>query len=103
MDDVLNTQGSCQHLDFLSIEEKAIFLTAFEINQHDIVRLAATRQQHVCQSQSLNLHFSSEAEEAYIAAVHKAAFLNENIKSLYYVRSLSGVKASDGTCVACES
>ena len=100
---VLDNNGSCQHLDFLSDKEKAVFLTAFEIDQRDILRLAFTRQKYIDQAQSLNLFFDSDEDEAYIAEVHKEAFLHEGIKTLYYLRSKAGVSASKGTCSACES
>lgn len=100
---VLDDKGSCQKLDFLSTVEKDVFKTAFEINQMDILRLASQRQRFVCQSQSLNLFFDADEDEGYIAEVHKEAFLDPNIKSLYYMRSKAGVAASRGVCTACES
>lgn len=102
VDDIaINYNGSVQHLDWLSDEEKAVFKTAYEIDQHAIIRLASVRQQFIDQGQSLNLFFGSEESEEYVAEVHKAALLDPNIKGLYYLRSTRGVKASKG-CVACE-
>ena len=108
LDDVLNNQGSCQHLEWLSEEEKAVFKTAFEIDQRSILRLAAARQKQLDnygqgQAQSINLHFKSDEDPAYIAEIHQEAFNDPDIKSLYYIRSKAGVSASKGTCVACES
>lgn len=104
VDDIINNYGgSVQHVDWLSDEEKAVFKTAFEINQSTIIRLAASRQRFIDQAQSINLFFSADADESYISRVHEEAFKNPHIKSLYYVRSESGVKGSTGeTCVACE-
>jgi hypothetical protein len=34
--------------------------------------------------------------------VHKLAFKDKYIKSLYYLRSEAGVRGSSGECVACE-
>ena len=102
VDDIaINHNGSVQHLDWLSEEEKAVFKTAFEIDQHALLRLASTRQQFIDQGQSLNLFFGAEEDEQYVAEVHKAALLDPYIKGLYYLRSTRGVKASKG-CVACE-
>ena len=102
MDDIaINHDGSVQHLDWLTQEEKDVFKTAYEIDQHALLRLASVRQQFICQGQSLNLFFSSDEDEEYIAEIHKEALLDANIKGLYYLRSSRGVKASKG-CVACE-
>ena len=98
----MDHNGSVQHLEWLSDEEKAVFKTAFEIDQRAILRLASTRQQFIDQGQSLNLFFAAEEDEGYIAEIHKEALLDENIKGLYYLRSSRGVKASKGECTACE-
>lgn len=99
---IIDNKGSVQHLDFLTEHEKLVFKTAFEINQEVILRLASQRQKYICQAQSLNLFFDADEDEGYIAQIHKQAFLDPNIKSLYYMRTLAGVQASKGECVACE-
>lgn len=97
-----NYQGSVQHLDFLTDEEKAVFKTAFEINQSALVRLAAQRQKFICQGQSLNLFFVEDEE--YISEVTREALENPNIKGLYYQRSTRLTRGSNprGECIACE-
>jgi len=97
----MNYNGSVQHVDWLSEHEKEVFKTAFEINQRDILRLAAARQRFIDQGQSLNLFFSSDEEPEYISEITKEAFLDENIHGLYYFYSQSGVQASKGSCEAC--
>ncbi len=95
-----------QHLDWLTDHEKLVFRTAFEIDQFAILRLASLRQRYMGQygqGQSLNLFFSSEAPEEYVAAVYKEFFLDEYLKGQYYLRSESGVLASNGECIACAS
>ncbi len=92
--------GSVQDVDWLSDQEKMVFRTAFEIDQSAIVRLASNRQKFIDQGQSLNLFFSSEEEPQRISAVHRQAIEDPNIKSLYYLRSARGVRAS-ADCVAC--
>jgi ribonucleoside-diphosphate reductase alpha chain len=99
---IINNNGSVQDVIWLSDEEKAVFLTAFELNQFAIIRHAANRQKFITQAQSINTFFSSDAEESYISEVHKYAFLNKSIKSLYYIRSETGVKAITPTCSSCE-
>ncbi len=99
---VIDDGGSVRGLDFLSDLEKDVFKTFFEIDQRVIVRKASARQRWVCQAQSLNLAFASDALESYISEVHKLAFKDKYIKSLYYIRSEAGVQGSTGECVACE-
>jgi ribonucleoside-diphosphate reductase alpha chain len=96
----VNHNGSVQHLDCLSKEEKDLFKTAFEINQRVLIRYASQRQKYIDQAQSLNLFF--ESDEEYIAEVIKEAVLDPWVKSLYYQRSLKSIRSSTGECVACE-
>ena len=99
---ITDKQGSVQHVDWLSDEEKRVFRTAFEIDQKVIIRLAAQRAKYLDQWQSLNLFFSAEEDPKYVAEVHKEAFANENILALYYVYSKSGVAASKDDCEVCQ-
>ena len=99
--DIIKNNGSVQHVDWLSDEEKEVFKTAFEINQKQIIRLASARQRYIDQAQSINLFFSANESEEYISEVHKMAFLDPWIKSLYYIRSESGVNVSKGECTSC--
>ena len=99
--DIIKNNGSVQHVEWLSDEEKEVFKTAFEINQKQIIRLASARQRYIDQAQSINLFFSANESEEYISEVHKMAFLDPWIKSLYYIRSESGVNVSKGECTSC--
>lgn len=101
-DSILDNEGSVSHLEFLSKKEKRIFKTSFEIDQYSIIRMASNRQYFIDQGQSTNLFFSADESEDYISRVHKKAFLDPMIKSLYYIRSEAGVKAAQSDCVACE-
>ena len=67
-----------------------------------LFRSASVRQKFICQAQSLNLFFPADAPEEEISRVHKLAFKDKYIKSLYYIRSEAGVRGSTGECVACE-
>ena len=53
--DIAGKDGSVQHLDILTDEEKEVFKTANEINQIWVVEHAYQRQQYICQAQSVNL------------------------------------------------
>lgn len=101
--DILANAGSVQNVEWLTPEEKAVFKTAFEIDQHVLVRYTAARQKYVDQGQSFNLFFAHDDTEEYISSVHQHAFENENIHSLYYVYGSSEIKAQrTGECEACQ-
>ena len=99
--DIIGNGGSVQHVDWLTDDEKAVFKTAFEIDQKQIVRLASARQRYIDQAQSINFFFSADEDEEYISEVHKLAFKDPWIKSLYYIRSENGVNVSKGECLSC--
>lgn len=99
--ELVDSQGSVQGVDWLDDHEKLVFKTAFEINQEVILRLAAGRQRYIDQGQSVNLFFSADEDEGYIAKIHQMAFEDENIHALYYCYSKSGVTGSKDECVAC--
>lgn len=101
---IIINKGSVQQVDWLNEHEKEVFKTAFEISQYQIIKLAAARQKYIDQAQSINLFFSADETEQNIAAVHKHAFKNPDIKSLYYIRTESGVlKSNKQECIACEA
>lgn len=103
MDLITYNKGSVQNLDILTDEEKDVFKTAYEVNQKVLIDLAEQRQQWICQGQSLNLFFDANEDEQYIHEVHKHAFEQERLKSLYYVRTMAGISANkDDACLACE-
>ena len=99
--DIISNGGSVQHVEWLTDDEKAVFKTAFEIDQKQIVRLASARQRYIDQAQSINFFFSADEDEEYISEVHKLAFKDPWIKSLYYIRSENGVNVSKGECLSC--
>jgi len=99
---IRDNMGSIQEEEWLSEHEKAVFKTAFEISQKAVIQMASARAKYIDQWQSLNLFFSAEEDESYINEVHKEAFLDPNILSLYYVYSKAGVQASKDECLACQ-
>lgn len=99
--------GSVQHLNCLSDHEKEVYLTAREINQHTIVKLAVQRQKWVDQAQSVNLFFAFNSSAKYIHEVHLTAW-KSGLKTLYYLRSDGVIKSdlasrSEDDCKACEA
>lgn len=83
---ILNNDGSVQHLDILTEDEKAVFKTAMEIDQRWIIEHAGDRQQYIDQAQSINVFFRPDANIKYLHAVHFGAW-KAGLKSLYYCRS----------------
>ena len=100
--EMVDKNGSIQHVSWLTPEEKQVFKTAFEINQTHVLRHASQRAKYVDQWQSVNLFFDADAPEEEISAVHKQAFLDENIRGLYYIYSQAGVQAAKDECIACQ-
>jgi len=83
---IITNKGSCQHLEFLTDEEREVFKTAVEINQAWVVEHASMRQQYICQSQSVNLFFPPDVNKADLHNIHMLAWA-KNMKTLYYLRS----------------
>lgn len=97
---VIDADGSVQGVDWLTVEEKEVFKTAFEINQEVIIRLGSQRQRHIDQGQSLNLFIGADEDERWISHLHKLAFEDKYLKGLYYIYSKAGVKGSKD-CESC--
>ena len=86
--DVTVNEGSVAHLDFLTPDEKAIFKTAFELDQRWLIELAADRAPEICQSQSLNVFLPADVHKKLLHDIHFQAW-KKGVKSLYYCRSRS--------------
>ncbi len=85
---IFTAEGSVQHLDFLTQEEKDVFKTAFEIDQMWLIEHASDRTPFVCQAQSLNLFLSGNVHKKELHKLHFEAW-KKGLKSLYYCRSKS--------------
>jgi ribonucleoside-diphosphate reductase alpha chain len=91
-DSILQNEGSVQHLDFLSQDEKDVYKTAFEIDQRWVIELAADRTPEICQSQSVNLFLPGDVEKWDLHMLHFQSW-ERGCKSLYYLRSKSVQRA----------
>jgi ribonucleoside-diphosphate reductase alpha chain len=107
-DSIKVADGSIQHLDFLTLEEKEVFKTFSEINPYTIIDQAAVRQEFIDQGQSLNLMIDPDMSVKDINALYLYAW-ELGVKSLYYSYSMSAAQAltrkrvmSTG-CAACEA
>lgn len=83
---IVTNGGSVQHIEFLDDYTKDVFKTAVEIDQRWVIDFAADRQEHICQSQSLNVFFPSNVSKQELHAVHMMAW-KKKVKTLYYLRS----------------
>ena len=88
------TKGSVQHLDFLNEQEKAVYKTAFELDQRWIIEHAADRAPFICQSQSVNVFLPANVHKRDLHQIHFMAW-KKGVKSLYYCRSLSIARADN--------
>ena len=108
-DSIKKNDGSVQHLDFLSDEQKDVFRTFAEINQSSIINQAAVRQDYIDQSQSLNLMISPDMPTKDINKLLIDAW-KLGVKTLYYQHSMNSAQAfarkklglNDLQCIACE-
>ncbi|WP_297884766.1 ribonucleoside-diphosphate reductase subunit alpha [uncultured Halorubrum sp.] len=105
-DSIANKDGSVQHLECLTDEEKEVFKTFAEIPQMAIINQAAQRQKYIDQAQSLNISIDpsevsvKEINQLYIEAWKKG------VKSLYYQHSVNAAQKFSRDileCRACES
>jgi len=78
--------GSIQHSDFFTADEKEVFKTAMEIDQHWIIELAGDRAPFIDQGQSINVFFRPTSFVEYLHSVHFMAW-RRGVKALYYCRS----------------
>lgn len=81
-------EGSVQHLDFLTQDEKDVYKTAYELDQRWVVELAADRADKICQAQSVNLFLPADVHKRDLHHLHFQAW-KKGVKSLYYCRSRS--------------
>ncbi len=96
--------GSVQHLDFLTEEEKEVFKTYSEIDQMDLIYQAANRQNHIDQGQSVNIIVHPEMPVKEINKIHVTAW-KLGLKSLYYQHSMNAAQkfAQKKDCASCEA
>lgn len=81
-------EGSVQHLDFLSEDEKAVYRTAFELDQRWVIEHAADRAPYICQAQSVNVFLPADVHKRDLHQIHFQAW-KQGVKTLYYCRSKS--------------
>jgi ribonucleoside-diphosphate reductase alpha chain len=85
---ILEHEGSVQHLDCLTQDEKDVYKTAFELDQRWVIELAADRTPYICQGQSVNIFIPGDVDKWDLHMLHWSAW-EKGVKSLYYCRSKS--------------
>ncbi|MAB30647.1 MAG: ribonucleoside-diphosphate reductase subunit alpha [Formosa sp.] len=101
--DIRDRDGSVQHLDFFSENEKEVFKTYSEIDQLAIIYQAANRQNHIDQGQSLNIIVHPDMPTKDINKIHVTAW-KLGLKSLYYQHSMNAAQKfkQKKECTSCE-
>lgn len=100
IDGIIDKLGSVQDVDWLTEEEKQVYLFAFEMDQRILFRHHVQRQPYTCQGQSLNFYVPEDGSEDLIAELMTMVLLHEDCLSQYYIYSRSGVVVKD-ECIAC--
>lgn len=99
---ILINEGSVQHLDFLSEDEKLVFRTFIEISQMEVLIQASIRQKFIDQGQSLNLMIHPNTPISDInTLILKAHELG--IKTLYYQLGQNAAQQFARNILSCES
>lgn len=103
---ILINDGSVQHLEGLSDEDKEVFKTWQEISQLTIIQQAAQRQKYIDQGQSINILVHPDTPTKDINQLYLTAH-ELGMKSIYYQFSMSAAqkfnRALLNTCTTCES
>lgn len=102
---IAQNDGSVQHLDILTDHEKEVFLTFSEMDQKGLIDQAAIRQQHLDQTQSMNLMISSTASPKEVNDITLHAY-KKGLPTLYYQHSTNAAQQflrKNSNCVSCEA
>lgn len=89
---IRDNDGSVQHLDFLTDEEKALFRTFAELDQSVVIEQAAARQKYIDQGQSLNVMVPPTTSPKDINQLYMQAW-QQGVKALYYQHSMNAAQA----------
>ena len=101
---IRDRDGSVQHLEFLTDNEKEVFKTYCEIDQMDIIYQAANRQNYIDQGQSINLMIHPNMSAKEINKLYVKGW-ELGLKSLYYQHSMNAAQQfkQNKECTSCEA
>ena len=102
--DILNHDGSVQHLEYLTDNEREVFKTFSELNQYEIINQASVRQKYIDQGQSLNIMVNPTTSAKELNDLHLYAW-EKGIKTLYYQHGTNAAQKlfQGNVCLACEA
>ncbi len=100
---IRDNDGSVQHLECLTSEEKDVFRTFAELDQGVVIERAAVRQQYIDQGQSLNIMVPPSMPVKEINKLYMQAW-KQGVKALYYQHSMNAAQefARQKICRSCE-
>lgn len=90
-DSIRDNDGSVQHLDFLTTEEKDVFKTFAELDQSIVLQQAGARQLYIDQGQSLNVMVPPDVTPKDVNSLYMQAW-QLGIKALYYQHSMNAAQ-----------
>ena len=85
-DTIILHEGSVQNIQEIDDELKAIYKTAWEIKQRNVIDMSADRGQYICQTQSLNI-FMEEPDFQKLSSMHFYAHSKGLKTGTYYLRT----------------
>lgn len=89
---ITHHEGSVQHLPYFDDDEKAVFKTAFELDQRWLIQFMADRASYIGQAASNNIFLPATVDKRELHQVHFQSW-KRGVKSLYYCRSKSVSRA----------
>ena len=79
---ITTNQGSVEHLDFLTQDERDVFKTAFEIDQRWLIDHSADRTPYISQAQSLNVFIPADIHKKDLHQARSGRVPGGNIRRL---------------------
>jgi ribonucleoside-diphosphate reductase alpha chain len=95
-DTIILHEGSVQNIQEIDDELKAIYKTAWEIKQRNVIDMSADRGQYICQTQSLNI-FMEEPDFQKLSSMHFYAHSKGLKTGTYYLRTRPKAKTQQFT------
>jgi len=95
-DTIILHEGSVQNIPEIDDELKAIYKTAWEIKQRNIIDMSADRGQYICQTQSLNI-FMEDPDFQKLSSMHFYGHSKGLKTGSYYLRTRPKAKTQQFT------
>lgn len=100
---IMYDDGSVRNVKGLPDHDKNVFKTFREINQKALIDMAAIRQDHVDQSQSLNMAIDNTYTAKQVSDLYYHAW-RQGVKSLYYQKNVNAAQQMmRDECEACHA